>query len=882
MAGAVMNPVQANGPVDVNDQSSSPSYYNNLRISTVADRLLARARSGSKNDDIEICRLCVSLSRGIDYAVGNYEIPDRALQLPYLFKKVCQWTDVKHLQPAIMMLMISIKGACRNGWFGEKENEELHSLWKVISTSFCSVGDMNSGESTVHHCISTVMSRFYPRMKMGKILVFIETMPGYRAFVEDFHIAKNAISPNERVYLFVAQSDNTETSSCIISPRLVNFLLNGKAVDRRTCLYQDPGPQIPTPVIALVKYGTNLLQAVGQFNGKYIIVVALMSMITNPSCPLLPDYVPPIAAASDLDNDIVEGPSTISLNCPISFRRITTPVKGYLCKHLQCFDFDNYVDINSRRPSWRCPHCSQSVCFTDIRLDQGMTKVLKEVDVTISHVKISADGSWEAVFEGDGHANKQDKSLSHQEPTHTTYLSGDIMDLTKGDNDINVTNSHKENEKKPSLDQLLDQPNPSDQILGNLNMNHTNTNISPRMENRFFRPTHENGTYDTRSNVSISQGQNVISGSTMQLPAYAIGTSNTVMNPILQGLNQTQISVLSSMNYNHGMRYTTPTRYVVRNPNAVQALSAETPAGMVSGNRQQFPRFQMDQHQRMCMITASMSENTRSQNWVNHDFSNVSIQSAQQFGAHLGPSHQSSGQYLNSHHHQSVNHMIPNLVQSPVQLSPQVHQGVLGSTAGYISNQQTLHYVNTPAPQAPEISSWTPPNPAPQTPQLSNRTPPNPAPQAPQLGNRKPNPAPQAPQLSNRTPSNPAPKAPQISSWTPPVPAQLQTSVSSTPVASSEGQKGLGQATRTQEGSTNASADQSWRPTGRMRGSLSGQAYTDAYNRSIVHPTQPIQAASPPVLNTPRPFIPPHLEVLMTSNINANGFEDGGSFGADS
>ncbi|KAL8210066.1 hypothetical protein R6Q57_006798 [Mikania cordata] len=824
MAGAVMNPVQANGPVDMNEQSSSPSYYNNVRISTVADRLLARARSGSKNDDIEICRLCVSLSRGIDYAVGNYEIPGRALQLPYLFKKICQWTDVKHLQPAIMMLLISIKGACRNGWFGEKENEELHNLWKEISASFCSVGDINSGESTVHHCISTVMSRFYPRMKMGKILVFIETMPGYRAFLEDFHIAKSAISPDEKVYLFVAQSDNTETSSCIISPRLVNFLLNGKAVDRRTCLYQDPGPQIPTPVTALVKYGTNLLQAVGQFTGKYIIVVALMSMITNPSCPLLPDYVPSIAAASDLDNDIVEGPSTISLNCPISFRRIMTPVKGHLCKHLQCFDFDNYVDINSRRPSWRCPHCSQSVCFTDIRLDQGMTKasnlVLKEVDVAISHVKISADGSWEAVFEGDGHANKQDKSLSHQEPTHPTYLSGDIMDLTKGDNDINVTNSHKENEKKPSLDQLLDQPNPSDQILGDLNMNHTNTNISPRMENRFFRPTHENGTYDTRSNVSISQGQNVISVSNMQLPAYAIGTSNTVMNPILQGLNQTQISAsnmqfqphnLSSMNYNHGMRYTTPTRYVVRNPNAVQALSAETPAGMVSGNRQQFPRFQMDQHQRMCMITASMSENMGSQNWVNHDLSNVSIQSAQQLGAHLGPSHQSSGHYFNSHHHQSVNHMIPNLVQSPVQLSPQVHQGVLGSTAGYISNQQTLHYVNTPAPQALEISSWTPPNPAPQAPQLS-----------------------------------------------------------------------LGQATRTQEGSTNAPADQSWRPTGRMRGSLSGQAYTDAYNQSIVHPTQPIQAASPPVLNTPRPFIPPHLEVLMTSNINANGFEDGGSFGAGS
>lgn len=30
---------------------------------------------------------------------------------------------------------------------------------------------------------------------------------------------------------------------------------------------QDNGPQLPTNVTKLLKYGTNLLQAVGQFNG---------------------------------------------------------------------------------------------------------------------------------------------------------------------------------------------------------------------------------------------------------------------------------------------------------------------------------------------------------------------------------------------------------------------------------------------------------------------------------------------------------------------------------------------------------------------------------------------------------------------------------------
>ncbi|GJV36648.1 hypothetical protein Tco_1409125 [Tanacetum coccineum] len=50
-----------------------------------------------------------------------------------------------------------------------------------------------------------------------------------------------------------------------------------------------------------------------------------MSVGSNPRCPELPDYVVPSAATSDSDNDIIEGPSRISLNCPIrwDFIRVT-------------------------------------------------------------------------------------------------------------------------------------------------------------------------------------------------------------------------------------------------------------------------------------------------------------------------------------------------------------------------------------------------------------------------------------------------------------------------------------------------------------------------------------------------------------------------------
>ena len=142
-----------------------------------------------------------------------------------------------------------------------------------------------------------------------------------------------------------------------------SFLLNGKGVDRRTnvfmvCLYlstyilknllspvfkgvtsvfylchflfQDTGPQMPTIVSGMLKFGTNLLQAVGQFNGEqlklvfpflsswlsmyvsygnhyhfeghYVILVAYLSFRSLPEHPALQDYVQPAVTSVDSGN----------------------------------------------------------------------------------------------------------------------------------------------------------------------------------------------------------------------------------------------------------------------------------------------------------------------------------------------------------------------------------------------------------------------------------------------------------------------------------------------------------------------------------------------------------------------------------------------------
>ncbi|GJR36993.1 E4 SUMO-protein ligase PIAL2-like protein isoform X1 [Tanacetum coccineum] len=149
------------------------------------------------------------------------------------------------------------------------------------------------------------------------------------------------------------------------------------------------GPQLPTNVTKMVKDGVNHLRVFGEFDGEYVIALAIMSLISPPDSSRLQDYVHPMS------NDVESGSLllfisvglqrsiTISrvfnlpfsrpilLDCPISGCRIRTPVKGRLCKHSQCFDYEYFMEANFMRPLWKCTlaHCNQPICNLDIRID---------------------------------------------------------------------------------------------------------------------------------------------------------------------------------------------------------------------------------------------------------------------------------------------------------------------------------------------------------------------------------------------------------------------------------------------------------------------------------------------------------------------------------
>ncbi|KAK4752202.1 hypothetical protein SAY87_021000 [Trapa incisa] len=277
---------------------------------------------------------------------GAAPLPPRAIAVK---KEVCHRKCDAWSQAIVMVVMISVKNACKAGWFQEKDKQELFSLIDNVGSCFYNPRDINSGTSASLCAISTILSRFYSRMKMGEILISLEVKPGYKAYASNFCIVKDtARSRKEKLRLLVAQTDNMETSACIISPPLVNFLLNGRGVEQRT---NDPGPQIPTNVTSMLTYGSNLLQAIGQFNGHYVIAIAFMRVTSAIDTSWLKDHISPIISAPDSDDP----------------------------RH--------------------CPHCIQSVCYTDLRVDHNIAKVLKEVGSDITNVMISDDGSWKAIMD---------------------------------------------------------------------------------------------------------------------------------------------------------------------------------------------------------------------------------------------------------------------------------------------------------------------------------------------------------------------------------------------------------------------------------------------------------------------------------------------------
>ncbi|WMV40615.1 hypothetical protein MTR67_034000 [Solanum verrucosum] len=848
MAGATVNSIPATGVnagVGRGANMTGASYVNSFRISAVADRLAKHVCNQPKIDPQEFVHLCLSLARGIDFAIANREVPNRAQDLPLLVKQVCRIPCDTLLLAHVMVLMISVKNACHSGWFTEKDAKELCDLANEISSSFCTTLDFNTEPSSSSTIISTIMSRFYPRLKMGQIVSFLEAKPGFGAYVNDFQITKNMnLSEGEKVRLFVAQIDNLETSLCLVTPPQVNFLLNGTPVGRRTNVSMDPGPQLPSPVPHMLKFGTNLLQAVGQFNGNYIIAVAFMSEISTPVQATLPDYEQAPVSSVDPDSEIIEGPSRISLNCPIryafpifvasEFDKNDTALCAFFCEEM------NAILVPSVIRGWNDGEDMIEISFKRIKTPvKGHSckhlQVLKEVSEDVTDVMISSDGSWKAIMESDDYSEKpRDKTpeIAQDSPRRgsdgPSNAPGDVLDLTDIDDDMNPAET-EDSKNFPTNIQMQSNVQKTTAVNNPSEINQTGApDMTDDFWSRIYLSSCGIGTSSSWSSMQTGSASEPARTDLVQLPVFTDAISpafNTEGNAFIptsildSGLSSSNLLQLQLQQFQFGNsalsneygRFPTAARPANRTPVAVQALPAQmnTP---VPQHRQQStmnPLFHAGPSAAtQDLPIASLDGSNLRSELERHSFSDLDLVQARTTSSVL-PQKRSLPHVQPSQH--SVGRQTPSMrtpysmsqSQGPTQSATWDRWEALKQGSSQVGVNRALA-----GGQHTRVVTTQ------QTTQVVR------------------------PVYSPRTVSPLPGSADRFR--TPLAPDQRGSTGGTTPV------------TRT-DISMDPQLDPNWRPTGRMRGSLSGRAYSEALQQFILKPTQQAQAQAA------RPSIPPNL-----------------------
>ncbi|KAK1322369.1 hypothetical protein QJS10_CPA03g00286 [Acorus calamus] len=517
------------GPMAVASKSVAINAHINL--------LLNHLRNTSTLNKDELYRSSIFLAKGIDYAMTNKEVPERALDIPMIVKQVYQHRDDNYdLRAAITVLMLSVKNACGLKWFSASDSVFLTTLADEISGSFCTGENISSKATNDVHVILQFMSRFYPRMKMGRIVLSLEAKPGYETLMADFYISKDmAPGAPGHIRLFVVQTDNMETSSCLISPPFVNFLVNGQGIEGRTNFSMDSGPQFPTDITKLLRCGSNIIQAIGQFNGNYIIAIAFTEVISSSDTPVLQDYVQPDSPMSATDemqdvNGVLTGQEAVITGMPLNTSasvvdltmeendtEIAVPTSPVPMQSLNNH-YQHTCETLDRKPSQATGGISVSEPFSETAFVGSIPEMTVQTDTEVG------DGFWSNMLSSTFASDGVDTANTQQvgEPSATDELQ--IQIPQHGNSMVSNGTERWRIPRHITYDPIAVQALPAQSLvtvsrqrtrMGALGSNSAASNCPPQIE--YQTPISAAVTLDTSGPVSCNEMQQLSRPSSSQL-----------------------------------------------------------------------------------------------------------------------------------------------------------------------------------------------------------------------------------------------------------------------------------------------------------------------------------------------------------------------------
>ncbi|WVO16818.1 hypothetical protein L204_104504 [Cryptococcus depauperatus] len=146
----------------------------------------------------------------------------------------------------------------------------------------------------------------------------------------------------------------------------------------------------------------------------------------------------------DDDDGIVAGTVKMSLKDPLSYMRMTKPIRSSQCSHIQCFDAQWWIESNSVHPQWLCPHCSKPLLFDDLVCDGYVLSILEACPDSVDDVLLEPGGEWHT------EDNKFGSKSWLEAHAHLTPLSGLVPPPREG----NGTDEQEEPESKPDINSI--------------------------------------------------------------------------------------------------------------------------------------------------------------------------------------------------------------------------------------------------------------------------------------------------------------------------------------------------------------------------------------------------------------------------------------------
>ncbi|KAJ3104313.1 hypothetical protein HDU97_009389 [Phlyctochytrium planicorne] len=129
--------------------------------------------------------------------------------------------------------------------------------------------------------------------------------------------------------------------------------------------------------------------------------------------------------------DVEIGDSIITFTCPVSLSRITDPVKGENCKHLQCFDLRPFLDMLYLK-LWKCSVCGAHLRADSLVVDLPSLQLLQKYP-NADRCVVKSDGT-DAPFDKYADEPKPMKNVDAPKPSQTVA----VVDLFDDDDVIEV------------------------------------------------------------------------------------------------------------------------------------------------------------------------------------------------------------------------------------------------------------------------------------------------------------------------------------------------------------------------------------------------------------------------------------------------------------